>query len=157
MTIKPAGGAPEARGARQLVQLAGFIFYLLAVQGLFTAGVGAHVYFKGGSAHDLWLPAMGGVLAVCYALVGFHLRRYRLSARNFAFAFAAVGLFFFPVGTLLGAVIVVCIDRANRAGVFPPRMVQPAVSLAAPAAVFEDEDALPMLRFEPDLTAEQAG
>ncbi len=157
MTIQPVndgGGAPGTRGARRLVQLAGFVFYLLAVQGLFTAGVGAHVYLKGGSAHDLWLPVMGGALAICYVLVGFYLRRYRTSARNFAFAFAAVGLFFFPIGTLLGALIVVCIDRANRAGVFPPRTIQPS---APAAATFDVEDALPVLRFEPDLTAEQAG
>ncbi len=153
MTLTQAGRASEARNGRRLVQVAGFIFYLLAVQGLVAAGVGAHVFLSGGSGHDLLLPATGGVLAICYAIVGFHLRRYRLWARNFAFAFAAVSLFFFPVGTVLGALIFLCIDRANRARVFQPRKSAPAVPAVIPAA---DENA-PLLRFEPDLPAERAG
>lgn len=148
MAMTQAGRAREVRNARRLVQVAGLIFYLLAAQGLVAAGVGAHVYFSGGRVHDLLLPATGGVLAVCYAIVGFHLRRYRLWARNFAFAFAAVSLFFFPVGTVLGALIVLCIDRANRARVFPPR--RRAVPARIPAAPFAEETA-PVLRFEPDL------
>jgi hypothetical protein len=150
MTVTQAGRAREIRSARRLVQVAGLIFYLLAVQGLAAAGVGAHVYLSGGSVHDLLLPATGGVLAVCYAIVGFHLRRYRLWARNFAFAFAAVGLFFFPVGTVLGALIVLCLDRANRARLFPA----PAPE-AVPLPLVEAESA-PLLLFEPEL-AERAG
>ena len=119
MTQTQSGRAREIRSARRLVQAAGLIFYLLAIQGLATAGVGADVYLSGGSLSDLVLPATGGVLAACYAVVGFHLRRYRLWARNFSFAFAAISLFVFPVGTALGALIVFCIERANRAGVFP--------------------------------------
>ena len=121
MTLTRAGRASEVRNARRLVQAAGLIFYLLAVQGLFAAGVGVYVFFQGGTPADLLLPATGGVLAICYAVVGFHLRRYRLWARNFAFAFAAIGLFFFPIGTVLGAGMFFCIDRANRAGLFPTR------------------------------------
>ena len=154
MTLTQADRAREFRNARRLVQAAGLIFYLLAVQGLAAAGVGAHVYFSGGSVQDLLLPATGGILAVCYAIVGFYLRRYRLWARNFAFAFAAVSLFFFPVGTVLGALIVLCIDRANRARVFPSRRVAPRP--AAPELAFEEESA-PVLRFEPELSAERAG
>lgn len=151
MTLTQAGRAREFRNARRLVQAAGLIFYLLAVQGVAAAGVGAHVYFSGGSVQDLLLPATGGVLAVCYAIVGFYLRRYRLWARNFAFAFAAVSLFFFPVGTVLGALIVLCIDRANRARVFPSRRRPvPATS----AAVLEE--AAPPLRFEPEIAGVSA-
>ncbi len=153
MTMTQAGRAREVRSARRLVQVAGLIFYLLAVQGLVAAGVGAHVYFAGGSVHDLLLPATGGVLAVCYAIVGFHLRRYRLWARNFAFAFAAVSLCFLPVGTVLGASIVLCIDRANRARVFPSRR-RPVPVPAAPAAVVEE--AAPLLRFEPEFVGVSA-
>lgn len=127
-----SGRAREIRSARRLVQAAGLIFYLLAIQGLATAGVGAHVYFSGGSLRDLVLPATGGILAFCYAVIGYHLRRYRLWARNFAFAFSAISLFVFPVGTALGALIVFCIERANRAGVFPrPRPPVPAEAAAA--------------------------
>ncbi len=136
-----SGRAREIRSARRLVQTAGLIFYLLAIQGLATAGVGAHVYFSGGSLRDLVLPATGGVLAVCYAVIGYHLRRYRLWARNYAFAFSAISLFVFPVGTAFGALIVFCIERANRAGVFPrPRPPVPAEAAAA------DE---PVLRLDP--------
>jgi hypothetical protein len=155
MTVTQAGRAREVRSARRLVQAAGLIFYLLAVQGLAAAGVGVHVYLSGGSAHDLLLPAMGAVLAVCYSIIGFHLRRYRVWARNFAFAFAAVGLFFFPVGTVLGAVIVVSIDRANRARLFPTRRPAPAPA-ALPLPDLEGQPAV-LLRFEPELVAERAG
>lgn len=149
MTQTQSGRAREIRSARRLVQAAGLIFYLLAIQGLATAGVGADVYLSGGSLSDLVLPAAGGVLAACYAVVGFHLRRYRLWARNFSFAFAAISLFVFPVGTALGALIVFCIDRANRAGVFPRlRAPVPAEATA--------EAASPRRRFEPDLSGARA-
>lgn len=148
MTLTRAGRASETRNARRLVQAAGLTFYLLAVQGLLAAGVGVYAYFQGGSAADLLLPATGGVLAICYVAVGFHLRRYRLWARNFAFAFGAVGLFFFPIGTVLGAGMFFCVDRANRAGLFPTRR--------APE-VAPEEEAAPLMRFEPDLSAESAG
>ena len=154
MTVKQAGRNSEIRSARRLVRIAGFIFYVLAVQGLCTAGVGVYVFLKGGSAHDMILPATGGVLALCYAAAGYFLRRYRLWARNFAFAFAAVGVFFFPIGTVLGSVIVVCIARANRAGLFPSRRAPvPALALGE----VEVEEAAPFLRLEPDLSAETAG
>ncbi len=155
MTLTQAGRAREVRAARRLVQVAGLIFYLLAAQGLVAAGVGAHVYATGGRWNDLLLPATGGVLAVCYAIVGFHLRRYRVGARNFAFSFAAVSLFFFPVGTALGAMIVVCIDRANRARVFPSRKTAPRPA-AIPRPLLSEELA-PLLRFETELPAERAG
>jgi hypothetical protein len=128
--------------------MAGLIFYILAVQGLLTAGVGVYVYVQGGDARDLILPATGAALAISYAIVGFYLRRYRLWARNFAFVFSAIGLFFFPVGTVLGSVIVLGIDRANRAGLFPARPSLPEV---------EEEESVPLLRLEPDLSTESAG
>ena len=151
MTATRARRIPESEveGARRLVQTAGLVFYLLAVQGVFTAGVGLYVYLQGGNADDLVLPLSGGVLAACYAFVGYHLRRYRLWARNFAFVLAAIGVFFFPVGTVLGAGLVVCLERANRAGLFP----SPAPLQAVP----EVEEAAPLLRFEPDLSPESAG
>jgi hypothetical protein len=146
VTLKPVDRPSNDRMARRLVQVAGFVFYLLSIQALMTAGVGAQIFFSGGSVQDLLLPSMSGILACCYALVGFHLRRYRLSARNFAFAFAGIGLFAFPIGTGLGLVIVGCIAGANRARVFPLRRGQ---------AVGEEE--WPLLRFEPELAPEQAG
>jgi len=148
MTLTRAGRASEVRNARRLVQGAGLTFYLLAVQGLFTAGVGIYVFLQGGNAQDLLLPASGGILAVCYAVVGFHLRRYRLWARNFGFVFGAIGLFFFPIGTVLGAGMFFCIDRANRAGLFPSRR--------APQAAPEGEEATALLRLEAELWAESA-
>ena len=149
MTLTQLGRTSEIRSARRLIQVAGFIFYVLAVQGLCTAGVGIYVFLQGGSTRDLVLPLTGGVLALCYAAAGYFLRRYRLWARNFAFAFAAVGVFFFSIGTVLGSVIVVCIDRANRAGLFPSRRApQP------PPA--EAEEAAPPLTLQPDLSAETA-
>jgi hypothetical protein len=143
----------SVRRAKRFVQAAGLIFYILAVQGLIAAGVGAHVYFMAGDAPDLVLPATGGLLAICYAAVGFSLRRYRLSARNFAFAFAVISLFAFPVGTVLGSLIVVCIDRANRAGIFPQRR------RPEPAPAEEAVENAPLLVFEPGfaLPREQAG
>jgi hypothetical protein len=147
MTMTPSGRAREMRNGRRLVQAAGLIFYLLAIQGLATAGVGADVYFTGGSLRDLVLPATGGILAICYAVVGFHLRRYRVWARNFSFAFSGISLFVFPVGTALGALILFCLERANRAGVFPRLRPPEALSVAA-------EEAAPVLRFEPELTVE---
>lgn len=133
-----------------MVQIAGFAFYLLSVQALATAGVGIHVFLTGGSASDLLLPCLSGLLACCYALVGFHLRRYRLWARNFAFAFAGISLFAFPIGTGFGLVIAGLIAGANRARVFPQLR-------RGPAAALETEEEWPLLRFEPELVAEQAG
>lgn len=149
MTVSRAGRAWEVRSGRRFVQAAGLIFYLLAAQGLLAAGVGIHVFLSGGSAHDLVLPLSGGVLAVCYVLVGFHLRRCRLWARNFAFAFAAISLFAVPVGTVLGALIVVCIDRANRAGLFPERRGR----VPKPVPILAAEEDAPLLRFEPELAS----
>ncbi len=155
MTVAPADRTPDVKNARRLVQAAGFIFYLLAVQALVTAGVGVHVFLSGGSAADLLLPATSVLLAVCYAVVGFSVRRYRLWARNFAFAFAVVSLFAFPVGTVLGLLVVVFIGGANRARLYPasPRG---AARRAWPAAAAPAEPA-PVLRFEPDLVTEPAG
>ncbi len=156
MTVTKAGRPAEVRDARRFVQAGGLIFYLLAAQGLMAFGVGLHVFLAGGSGQDLVLPATGAILAVCYAVVGFFLRRYRLWARNFAFAFAAVSLFAFPVGTVLGSLIVLCMDRANRAGLFPQRRRIPA----RPQASVVSEPELPLLRFDPasiPAAAEQAG
>lgn len=147
MTLKSVGRPSNDRMARRLVQVAGFVFYLLSVQALVTVGVGVHVFFSGGSAQDLLLPTMSGILACCYALVGFHLRRYRLWARNFAFAFAGISLFAFPIGTGLGLVIVGCVAGASRARVFPQMRRRPAAS----------KEEWPLLRFEPELAPEQAG
>jgi hypothetical protein len=114
--------------------------------------VGVDVYLKGGAAQDLVLPATSALLAVCYTVVGYFLRRYRVWARNFAFAFAAVSLFAFPIGTVLGALVVLCIDHANRSRVFLVRL--PA---AAPSPSVAAEDEAPVLRFEPELAAERVG
>jgi hypothetical protein len=149
MTLTRSGRASDVRNARRLVQAAGLLFYLLSIQGLFTAGVGAYVFLAGGSASDLVLPATGAALAFSYLAVGYFLRRYFVWARNFAFVFSAIGVFFFPVGTVLGSVIMLAIDRANRAGLFPKRP-----SLPEPE---EAEESAPLLRLEPDLTAESAG
>jgi hypothetical protein len=140
MTVTQAGRPADARNARHFVQAGGLIFYLLAVQGLMAFGVGLYGFLSGGGGQDLVLPATGAILAVCYAFVGYYLRRYRLWARNFAFAFAAVSVFAFPAGTVVGALIVLCIDRANRAGVFPSRP-RPAVPEAEPETA--------LLRFDP--------
>jgi hypothetical protein len=145
MTLNRVGRPGSARSARRLVQAAGFIFYLLAVQALVTAGVGVQVFLSSRGAPDLLLPAASFLLACSYALVGYHLRRYRLWARNFAFTFAAVSLFAFPIGTGLGLVIVGCVASANLARVFPSLRRQPA------------EGESPLLHFEPELVAEQAG
>jgi hypothetical protein len=145
MTRTGSGETTRIREGKRFAQAAGLIFYILAAQGLLTAGVGVYVYLSGGGVQDLLLPGMGALLAACYANVGFHLRRYRLWARNFAFAFAAISLFALPVGTLLGSLIVLCVDRANRAGVFPLRRPAPAVP---PAAI---EENAPLLRLEPGL------
>jgi hypothetical protein len=144
-------GRQERRG-RVLARIAGFIFYLLAVQAVLTAGVGLNVYFAGGASSDLLLPVASAVLAGCYVLVGYFLRRYRVWARNFAFAFSAVSLFAFPVGTALGALVVLCIDQANRANVFLQRVPSPA---PAPALAAEEEAAV--LRFEPELATDHIG
>ncbi len=149
MTLTRTGRASNVRGARRLIQAAGLIFYILSIQGLFTAGVGAYVYFQGGSASDLILPATGAALAFSYAVVGYFLRRYFVWARNFAFVFSAIGVFFFPIGTILGSVIMLAIDRASRAGLFPAR---PGLAEAK-----EAEESASILGLEPDLTAESAG
>jgi len=141
----------QARRGGLLLRVAGFIFDLLAVQAVMTAWVGLKGYFASGSSKDLLLPAASALLAGCYSTVGFFLRRRRIWARNFAFAFATVSLFAFPVGTALGALILLCIDRANRAGVFGPRRAAPA--RVAPA----EADAAPVLGFEPELAPEHAG
>ncbi len=153
MKLTSAGEALQRKG-RRFVQAAGLIFYGLAAQGLLTAGVGVYLFFDGESGGDLLLPATGAVLAVCYAFVGYQLRRHRLWARNFGFAFAGISLFAFPVGTILGAVIALCLDRGNRAGIFP-RQRRPVPAVAVAAA----EDSTPPLGFEPvvALPNEQAG
>ena len=121
------------RKGRTLARIAGLIFYLFSAQALLTAAVGLQVYFSGGSAVDLLLPAASVALAVCYGFVGFYLRRYRLWARNFAFAFSAALVFAFPWGTALGAFVVVCLARANRAAAFGARPVA-ALSVPPPLA-----------------------
>jgi hypothetical protein len=141
----------EARRGGILLRVAGLIFYLLAVQALMTAGVGLQVFLAGGFATDLLLPGASGLLAVCYVAVGFFLRRRRVWARNFAFAFASVSLFAYPVGTVLGAIVLVCIHRANRARVFGPRRT----GTVAPVPVVVEM--APVLRFEPELAPEHAG
>ena len=149
MTLTRAGRASDVRSARRLVQAAGLILYILAIQGLFTAGVGVYVFFQGGgSARDLVLPMTGAALAVSYAVVGYFLRRYFVWARNFTFVFSAIALFFFPIGTVLGSVMVLGIDRANRAGLFPAHPALPDPE--------EADESAPLLRFEPDLS-ESAG
>ena len=148
MTLTRAGRASDVRSARRLVQLAGLIFYVLTIQALVTAGVGVYVYLQGGDARDLVLPAAGVGLAMTYAIIGYFLRRYFIWARNFAFVFSAIGVFFFPVGTVIGGVIMLSIDRANRAGLFPGR---------PPLPESEDEEFAPVLRLERDLSTESAG
>jgi len=144
---------PEVNNARTLIQVAGLIFYLLAVQALLTAGVGVFAYFStGGTRTDLLLLGTGILQAACYVLVGRSLRRYRLWARNFAFVFAVISLFALPVGTVLGTLILVSIDRANRAAVFPSQRRVPA-----PATPAEAPEEAPLLTFEPELAAERAG
>jgi len=132
-----------AHVSRRLVQVVGFLFYLLAVQALVTAAVGLSVFWTARKASDLALPAISLVLAGSYAAIGYHLRRYRLWARNFAFALAGVSLLAFPVGTGLGLVVVAALAYASRAGLFPSlRQAKP--------------DESPLLRFEPDLAGERA-
>jgi len=139
------GTGTADRWGRALVQVAGFVFYLLAVQAVLTAGVGVGVFAASRKASDLALPAVSLLLAVSYVLVGYHLRRQRLWARNFAFAFAAFSLFAFPIGTGVGLVIVLCVAFANRAGVFPGMRRRVA------------REEYPLIRFEPELVPEQAG
>jgi hypothetical protein len=149
MTLTRAGRASNVRGARRLIQAAGLIFYLLSIQGLFTAGVGAYVFLQGGSPSDLILPATGAALAFSYLVVGYFLRRHFVWARNFAFVFSAIGVFFFPIGTILGSVVMLAIDRANRADLFPAR--------PGPREAQAEEETASLLGLEPDLTAESAG
>ena len=119
MTLLQVGRPRSSRLARRMVQAAGLVFYLLGVQALMTAGVGASVFLSSRSGPDLVLPVASFVLACAYVLVGYHLRRHRLWARNFAFAFAGITLFAFPLGTGLGLLIVGCLASANRARLFP--------------------------------------
>jgi hypothetical protein len=144
----------EARRGRLLARIAGFVFYLFAVQALLTAAVGLQVFFGGGSVSDLLLPGASFLLAGCYAGVGYFLRRYRVWARNFAFAFSAVIVFAFPVGTALGALVVLCIERANRSGAFGTRPIAaaPAAPLAPPVP-----DEQPVASFEMEFASEHAG
>jgi hypothetical protein len=132
-----------AHVARRLMQAVGFVFYLLAVQALMTAAVGISVFWSARSASDLILPGVSIVLAGTYAAVGYHLRRYSLWARNFAFAFAAISLLAFPFGTGIGLFVLAAVAYASRFGVFP--------KLRRPAA----DEAL-VLRFEPELMPERA-
>jgi hypothetical protein len=127
-----------------LVHVAGFVFYLLAVQAVLTGVVGVGVFSASHKASDLALPAVSFLLAASYALVGYHLRRQRLWARNFAFAFAAFSLIAFPIGTGIGLFIVVCVAGGNRAGVFP-RLRR------------GKRDEYPMIRFDPELVPERTG
>ena len=153
MKLTIAGEATLRKG-RRFVQAAGLIFYGLAAQGLLTAAVGWYLFVDAESPGDLLLPATGAILAVCYACVGYQLRRHRLWARNFAFAFAGISLFAFPVGTVLGGVIALCLDRGNRAGVFP-RQRRPMPAVPAVAV----EESAPPRHLEPSLAlpGEQAG
>ena len=140
-------GAKELRTARSgamLVRVAGFVFYLLAVQAMLTAAVGAAVFLSSHSSRDLALPGVSFVLACAYVLVGYHLRRRRLWARNFALAFATFSLVAFPVGTGVGLFIVACVAGANRAGAFPGMRRATA-------------EEYPLIRFEPELVPEQVG
>jgi hypothetical protein len=143
MTVTRVWRPREARSARRLIQAVGFIFYLLAVQALLTAAVGISVFWSGRIASDLILPGISVVLAAAYSVVGYHLRRHRLWARNFAFAFAGIGSLAFPVGTGVGLLIMGCLASANRARVFP--------SLRRPAP-----GESPLLHFDPELVVEQA-
>ena len=153
MTVRAESRHSEVCNARRLVQAAGLIFYLLAVQALLTAGVGLSVYFNGGSSSDLLLPATSALMAASYAGIGYFLRRYRVWARNFAFAFAAVSLFVFPIGTALGVLVLACIDRANRGRVF----LQQPLPVPRPFVAPEIEEDAPLHSFEPELTAEHIG
>ncbi len=146
MMLRRIGRPLPACLANRLVQAAGFVFYLLAVQAVVTAGVGVYVYVSEGNGGDLLLPAISLLLAASYAAVGYFVRRHRLWARNFAFAFAAIGLLAFPLGTGLGFFVAVCLAEASRSRVFP--------ALRRPAAAQEES---PILRFEPELAAGQAG
>jgi hypothetical protein len=139
--------------ARRLTQAAGLVFYLLAAQALVTSGVGVHVFLADGYASDLMLPALSLVFAASYAVVGYHLRRFRAWARNFAFVFSAVSLFAFPLGTAIGALVTLLIEPAHRARLFVPAWPRRAVP-GRPAAVPEN---MPVLRFDPELVAQLPG
>jgi hypothetical protein len=132
--------------AGRLMQAVGFVFYLLAVQALMTAAVGISVFWSDRSASDLVLPGISLVLMGTYAAVGYHLRRLRLWARNFAFAFGAISLLAFPFGTGLGIFVMAAVGYASRVGVFP--------KLRRPAP--EDAMVLRFESFEPELVPERA-
>ncbi len=144
MNLLGARELRTSRWGRRLVRASGLVFYLLAAQALLTAAVGTGVFFSSRSAPDLALPAVSLLLAGAYALVGYHLRRHRLWARNFAFAFAAVSLVAFPVGTGVGLFIAACVAGANRTGVFPGMRR-------------ESREEYPLISFEPELMPEQVG
>ena len=155
----------EVRKGRTLARIAGLVFYLFSAQALLTAAVGLQVYFSGGSAVDLLLPAASLALAVCYGFVGFYLRRYRVWARNFAFAFSAALVFAFPWGTALGAFVVVCLARANRAAAFGARPVAaqsvlpslpPRPEAFVPVPLLAGEEA-PLPSLELEFASEHAG
>jgi hypothetical protein len=141
MTVTQLAPRADARFALALVQIGGFIFYLLALQALLTAAVGVSVFWSTRSAWDLLLPAASVLLAAAYVAVGYSLRRHGLWARNFAFAFATVSLFAFPFGTAVGLAIAGCVASGNRAGLFP------SLRRASP-------EAGPLLRFEPEFAPE---
>ena len=144
MNLLGARELRSVRWGRRLAQISGFVFYLLAAQALLTAAVGTGVFFSSRSAPDLALPAVSLLLAGAYALVGYHLRRHRLWARNFAFAFSAFSLVAFPVGTGVGLFIAACVALANRAGAFP-------------GIRREVREEYPLISFEPELVPERAG
>jgi hypothetical protein len=142
MTVTRVRRDPTQVAAR-LMQAVGFVFYLLTVQALMTAAVGISVFWSARTASDLLLPAISLVLAGTYAMVGYHLRRHRLWARNFAFAFAVISILAFPVGTGIGLFMMAAVAYASRAGIFP------TMRRAAP-------EESPVLRFEPELVPERA-
>src|SRR5689334_17405497 len=152
MTVTHVAPRPEAAFALRLVQIGGFIFYLLAAQAMITAAVGVSVFWSTRTVPDLLLPATSVMLAAAHLAVGYYLRRHRLWARNFAFAFATISLFAFPFGTAVGLAIAGCVAGGNHAGIFP--------SLRRASA-----EAWPLLRFEseftpdlvPELVTERAG
>ena len=132
--------------ASRLMQVVGLVFYLLAVQALMTAAVGVSVFWSARSASDLVLPAISLVLMGTYAMVGFHIRRHRLWAPNFAFAFAFISLLAFPVGTGIGLFVMASVAYASRTGIFPK------LRRAAP----EESPVLRFEPFEPELVPERA-
>jgi chromate transport protein ChrA len=147
MTVTHVAPRSESAFALRLVQIGGFIFYLLAAQAMITAAVGVSVFWSTRSASDLLLPATSVLLAAAYVAIGYSLRRHRLWARNFAFAFATMSLFAFPFGTAVGLAIAGCVASGNRAGIFPS--LRRSIPEAGPLLRFEPE-----FEFGPDLVPE---